>query len=46
VYRNKEIGRVFGVGYTAVTAAVRRARKYLKENSRLEMTIKNILNHC
>jgi REP element-mobilizing transposase RayT len=44
LYRNEEIGRVFGVGYTAVTAAVRRARKYLKENSRLERTIENILN--
>jgi len=36
VYRNEEIGRV--------TAAVKRARKYLKENSRVEKIIKKPLN--
>ncbi|NIS79720.1 MAG: hypothetical protein GTO14_05830 [Anaerolineales bacterium] len=44
VYRNEEIGRVFGVGYTAVTAAVNRARNYLEEDSRLETTIKEALS--
>ncbi|NIS61799.1 MAG: hypothetical protein GTO13_14200 [Proteobacteria bacterium] len=44
VHRNDEIGRVFGVGHTAVTAAVNRARNYLEEDSRLEKVIKEILN--
>lgn len=40
VYRNEEIGRVFGKGYAAVAAAVKCARKYLEETSRLETIIK------
>jgi hypothetical protein len=44
VYRNEEIGKAFGVGYTAVTAAVERVGKYLKESSRFEMIIKKIIN--
>ena len=30
VYRNKEIGSVFGVGYTAITEAAKRGRGYLE----------------
>ena len=44
IYRNEEIGRVFGVGYTAVTATVNRVRRSLKENVQLERTIKTILS--
>ena len=39
VYRNEEVRRVFGVGYTALMAAVKRGRKYLKESFRFEMML-------
>jgi putative transposase len=44
VYRNEDIGRVFGVGYTAVTAAVNRARNHLESDVELASKIKEILN--
>jgi putative transposase len=44
VYRNEEIGRVFGIGYTAVTAAVNRVRRSFKDDIQLEMTVKKILS--
>lgn len=44
VYRNEEIGRLFGVRYTAVTAVLNRAPNYLREDSRDEMIIKETLN--
>lgn len=44
VYRNEEIGRVFGVGYTAVTAAVNRVRRSFKDDMQLEMIVKKILS--
>lgn len=43
VYRNMEIGEVFGVGYTAVSEAVKRAREYLNLDSRLAKKVKKIL---
>ncbi|MEW6327521.1 MAG: transposase [Thermodesulfobacteriota bacterium] len=43
-YRNEEIGRVFGVGYTAVTGAVRRGQEYLDSDRRLAKTVKEIAN--
>lgn len=35
VFKNKEIGEVFGIGYTAVTEAIKRARTYLRSDSLL-----------
>lgn len=37
IFTNQEIGRVFGVGYTAVTEAARRAEAYLTRNDNDEM---------
>ena len=44
IYRNEEIGEVFGVGYTAVTGAVKRALAYLNKNFELEKMTKKIIN--
>ncbi len=44
VYRNQEIGDVFGVGYTAVSGAVKRARAYLEKDRRLEKTAKRMID--
>ena len=44
VYRNQEIGHIFGVGYTAVTAAVKRGERYLSSDRQLDHVIKKILN--
>lgn len=43
VYRNEEIGNVFGVGYTAIPGAVKRARAYLDKDQRLENTTNSII---
>jgi hypothetical protein len=43
VYRNEEIGGVFGVGYTAVPGAVKRARAYLDKNQLLDKTARRII---
>ncbi len=37
IFTNQEIGRVFGVGYTAVTEATKRAEAYLSHNGNDEM---------
>lgn len=44
VYRNKEIGEVFGVGYTAVAGAVKRALSYLNKDRRLGREVERIFN--
>ncbi|NWG04706.1 MAG: transposase [Syntrophaceae bacterium] len=44
VYRNEEIGEVFGIGYTAVTGAVKRAMAYLNKNLGLEKMAAKIIN--
>jgi len=44
IYRNKEIGEVFGVGYTAVTEAVKRGKEYLLSNGRLRKIAEEIKN--
>ncbi len=44
VYRNVDIGKVFGVGYTAVTGAAKRGQEYLNSNRQLGKTVKKILN--
>lgn len=43
VYLNKEIGRVFGVGYTAVPGAVKRAQEYLRSDGQLDRLINKII---
>ena len=37
IFTNQEIGRVFGVGYTAVTEAAKRAEAYLSRNDNAEL---------
>ena len=44
VYRNEEIGRVFGVEYTAIPGAVRRGREYMEKNSQLEREARRIID--
>jgi len=34
-YRNEDIGRVFGVGYTAISEAAKRGRRYLEADKTL-----------
>jgi REP element-mobilizing transposase RayT len=43
VYLNKEIGEVFGVGYTAVPGAVKRGQQYLSLDIKLAKLVKNII---
>lgn len=43
VYLNKEIGEVFGVGYTAIPGAVRRGQEYIRADGRLEKLINKII---
>jgi REP element-mobilizing transposase RayT len=43
VYRNEEIGDVFGIGYTAVSEAAKRGREYLRLDKQLEKTVNEIL---
>jgi REP element-mobilizing transposase RayT len=43
VYLNREIGEVFGVGYTAVPGAVKRGQKYLKLGAQLERVVNKII---
>jgi hypothetical protein len=40
IFTNQEIGRVFGVGYTAVTEAAKRAEAYLSRNDNDEMRMR------
>jgi putative transposase len=42
-YLNKEIGEVFGVGYTAVPAGVKRGQEYIRSDGQLERMVKNII---
>jgi hypothetical protein len=43
VYLNKEIGEVFGVGYTAIPGAVKRGQQYLSLDIKLAKLVKNII---
>jgi hypothetical protein len=43
VYLNREIGKVFGVGYTAVSGAAKRGQGYLRSDGHLERVIKKII---
>lgn len=42
-YLNKEIGEVFGVGYTAVPGGVKRGQEYIRSDGQLERMVKNII---
>jgi putative transposase len=44
VYLNKEIGTVFGVGYTAIPGAAKRAQEYLRSDQESEGMIKKLIN--
>lgn len=44
VYLNKEIGEVFGVGYTAVPGAAKRGQDYLRSDMQLESLTQNIIS--
>jgi len=44
VYRHEEIGRIFGVGYTAITGAVKRGQPYADSDWQAEKAVKEILN--
>jgi hypothetical protein len=44
VYRHEEIGRIFGVGYTAITGAVKRGQAYVNANRQAEKAVREILN--
>jgi len=43
VYLNREIGKVFGVGYTAVPGAVKRGLAYLRSGGKLERVVNKII---
>ncbi len=43
VYLNKEIGEVFGVGYTAVPGAIKRGQKYLRSGGPLQRVVNRII---
>ena len=43
-FSNQQIGREFGVGYTAIPGALQRAEKLLAEDRRLWGMVKDILN--
>jgi REP element-mobilizing transposase RayT len=43
IYRNEEIGEVFGVGYTAVSEAAKRGREYVRLDKQLEKTVNQIM---
>jgi hypothetical protein len=43
VYLNREIGKVFGVGYTAVPGAVKRGREHLRSDGQLKRVINKII---
>ena len=43
VFSNQEIGRVFGVGYTTVTEAVKRAETYMSQHPEAQERIERVL---
>ena len=42
-YLNREIGEVFGVGYTAVPGGVKRGEEYMRADGQLERMVRNII---
>jgi hypothetical protein len=43
-YTNREIGEVFGFGYTAITGTVKRAEQHLARNTQLQRLIEQIVD--
>jgi len=43
-YTNREIGEVFGVGYTAITGTVKRAEQHLEKNALLQRSVNKIID--
>jgi REP element-mobilizing transposase RayT len=43
VYLNREIGEVFGVGYTAVPGAIKRGQEYLRSGGQLETAAQKVI---
>ncbi len=43
VYLSKEIGKVFGVGYTAVPGAFKRGQEYLRSDGKLDSLVAKII---
>jgi len=43
-YTNVEIGKVFGVGYTAVTGSAKRGEYYLLKNKQVKRKAESILS--
>jgi len=43
VYLNREIGKMFGVGYTAVIGAVKRGLKYIRSDGQLARVVNKII---
>jgi hypothetical protein len=43
-YTHKEIGEVFGIGYTAVTGIIQRAENYLQKNMAQKILSEKILH--
>jgi putative transposase len=44
LFGHAEIGRVFGVGYTSITEAVKRARSYMESDKQLREKVDSIIN--
>ena len=44
VYLNAEIGRVFGVGYTAIPGAVRRGKEFMNSDGKLKEKVNKIID--
>ena len=43
-YTNREIGEVFGFGYTAITGTVKRTEQHLARNTQLQRLIEQIVD--
>ena len=45
IYINKEIGEVFGFGYTAVIESIKRAELHLEKKKRIAKHVRNIIDN-
>ncbi len=44
IFAHQDIGRVFGVGYTSISGASKRAQVYLDSNKKMKKKVESILN--
>jgi putative transposase len=44
VFRHREVGRVFGVGYTSITGALKRAQSYVDSDKKIGRKVARALN--